>query len=85
MTRIAHDSRLSASDPWHVVAQARAQRGRILSGVCAGVLARLRLCRPLGATRPGAALRAGWPMLAGTSQQNGAGPRAGAPEQAPAA
>ncbi len=84
MTRATHDNRLLASDPWNVVAQARAQRGRILAGGCIDALARLRLCRLGGAARRGAALRAGWPMLPG-SQPNGAGPRADVPEQAPAA
>ncbi len=84
MARATHDNRLSASDPWNVVAQARAQRGRILSGGCTDALARLRLCWPGGAARRGAALRAGWPMLPGGSQPNGAGPRADVPEQAPA-
>lgn len=85
LARTIHDNRLSASDPWNVVAQARAQRGRILSGGCTDALARLRLCRPGGAARRGAALRAGWPMLPGTGQPNGAGPRADTPEQAPVA
>ncbi len=85
LARATHDNRLSDSDPWNMVMQARAQRGRILSGGCADALARLRLCRPGGAARRGAALRAGWPMLPGTSQPNGAGPRADVPEQAPAA
>ncbi len=84
MARATHDNRLSASDPWDVVAQARAQRGRILSGCCTAALVRLRLCRPGNATRRGAALCAGWPMLPG-SQPNGTGPRADVPEQAPAA
>ncbi len=84
LTRATHDSRLSASDPWDLVAQARTQRGRILSGYCTNALARLRLYRPGGAARRGAALHVGWPMLPG-SQPNGAGLRAEVPEQVTAA
>lgn len=46
MAKNFENFRLSASDPWEVVAGAREQRGAIVAGWCMAVLALLWMRRP---------------------------------------